>query len=139
MKYRVFGDTIAVRLNRGEEVMAQLKTVCEAEKITAGTLTGIGAADYAVVGLYEVEKRSYHSNTLKEEMEITNLTGNISQKDGSLYLHLHATLADESGKAFGGHLNEARISGAGEIFIHRLDGGINRIPDDDTGLNIMDW
>lgn len=139
MKYKRFGDTTAVRLNRGDDLLSALSQVCAAEGITAGTVSGIGAVDYAVVGLYEVAGRRYLSNTLEGEMELTGLSGNVSQKDGQVYLHLHATLARGDGQALGGHLSEARISGAGEIFIRRLPGVITRIPDPETGLNILDW
>lgn len=139
MKYKAFGDTVAIRLNRGDEVMKSLRTVCQAEHITTATISGIGAADSAVIGLYQLETRALSSTPLKGDMEITNLTGNVSQKDGELYLHVHITMADRSGWTMGGHLTEATISGAGEIFIRRLPGEIGRILDDETGLNMMDW
>jgi len=139
MKYRVFGDTVAVRLNRGEEILSSLEKVCAEADVAAGVVSGIGAADQAVVGLYEVASRSYHKNILQGEMEITCLAGNVSKKDGKVYLHLHISLAGQDGRVLGGHLNEARISGAGEIFIRRLPGEIGRIPDPDTGLNILAW
>lgn len=139
MKYKVYGDTVAVRLNRGDEILSALKKICTAEKITAGVISGIGAADYAVVGLYEVAGRRYLKNTLEGEMELTNLTGNVSQRDGQVYLHLHATFARGDGQALGGHLNEARISGVGELFIRKLPGELSRVLDPETGLNILDW
>ncbi len=139
MQYKVFGDTIAVRLNRGEEIVSSLEKICAEANVTAGTVLGIGAADRAAVGLYEVANRSYHKSTLEGEMEIASLTGNVSKKDGKVYLHLHIALAGQDGRVLGGHLNEARISGAGEIFIRKLPGEIGRIPDPDTGLNIFAW
>ena len=140
MIYKVFGDTIAVRIDRGEEVLAELKKVCEAEHVAAGSLSGIGAADHAVVGLYEVSTRQYQKTTLSGEMEITSLLGNVSQKDGEVYLHIHAAFADEKTGVYGGPLNECRISGTCELFIQRLNGAIGRKFDDaETGLNIFDF
>lgn len=140
MTYQVFGDTIAVRIDRGEEVLAQLKRVCEAERIAAGSLSGIGATDHAVVGLYEVSTREYKKTTLEGEMEIVSLLGNVSQKNGEVYLHLHAAFANEQTLVSGGHLNECRVSATCELMIRRLDGVIGRRLDEaGTGLNLFDF
>ena len=52
MIYKLYGDTYAVRLERGEEVVASIAELCEKEGIRAGTVQGLGAADDATVGLY---------------------------------------------------------------------------------------
>ena len=45
MQYRVFGDTYVVRLQRGEEVLACLRELCEKESISLGTVSAIGAVN----------------------------------------------------------------------------------------------
>lgn len=139
MKYKVFNEKIILRLNRGEEVLESIKKVCAEEKIQSAAISAIGAADKVTVGLYEVEKREYKSNTFNKEMEITNISGNVSSKDGEIYLHLHGTFADENGCCIGGHLNEAVISGTCEIIINIIKGKIDRIFDGETGLFVMDF
>ena len=69
--------------------------------------------------------------------EITALIGNVSTKDGELYLHIHATLGDDKGLAHGGHLNEAVVSATCELFIRKLDMVIERKADPKTGINLM--
>ena len=118
MKSKLFNNTLAIRLNRGEEIVSSIEKVCKEYNISAGTIQAIGACDKVKVGLYEVEKRTYIQTLIEKELELINLTGNVSQKDGKLYLHLHACFGDEKGNAFGGHLNEAVISGTCEIFIN---------------------
>jgi predicted DNA-binding protein with PD1-like motif len=137
MEYKKFGDTVAIRVDRGEEIMASIKSVCEKEHITLGSISGIGAVDHVVVGLYRVAERKYYSNTLEGEMEMTSLLGNVTEKDGQVYLHLHAAFAKEDGKVLGGHLSEAVVSGTGEIFIHTLPAVIGRKIDAATGLNVF--
>jgi predicted DNA-binding protein with PD1-like motif len=51
---------------------------------------------------------------------------------------MHANFADSKGSVFGGHLNEAVISGICEMFIEKIDGEITRRIDEITGLNIFD-
>lgn len=139
MEYKKMGDTVVVRVSRGEELVSSLMNVCVKEKIYCAEITGLGAADHVVVGLYRVAEKKYLSNTFDGEMEITSLIGNVSEKDGKPYLHFHATFAMPDGKVIGGHLNEARISGTGEIFIRMVNGRLGRLNDPVTGLNLFDF
>ncbi len=139
MKHKLFEKTLVARLNRGEEILESIEKLCKEYNITAGSIQAIGACDKVKVGLYEVEERKYIPTIIEKEIELTNLTGNISTKAGELYLHLHATFGDEKGCAFGGHLNYARISGTCEIFINIINGYISRAFDDETGLNVIDF
>lgn len=138
MKYKRYGDIIAVRIDRGDEIVASVKSICEKEHVKFGSITGLGAVGHAVVGLYKVAEKKYFSNTFDGEMEMTSLIGNVSEKDGQVYLHFHANFAKSDGQAVGGHLNEAVISGTGEIFIHVINGEMGRRLDPVTGLNIFD-
>ncbi|MCI1965204.1 MAG: DNA-binding protein [Oscillospiraceae bacterium] len=138
MKCQKIGHTLVLRIDRGEELLKAIQSACEQENVKLGFITGLGAVDHAVVGLYRVEEQKYYSNTFDGEMELTSLVGNVTAMDGNTYLHLHANFAKADGQVVGGHLNEAVISGTGEIFIHILDGSVNRRRDPVTGLNIFD-
>ena len=137
MEYRSFGDTYILRLDRGEEILSSLAAFCRTEGISLGSVEGLGAADHAVVGLYDVAARQYHKHSFDEPMEITSLLGNVSTKDGENYLHLHINLCREDMSVVGGHLNECRISATCELFVRRLEGRVERRPDTEgTGLNL---
>lgn len=137
MEYRVFGETIVLRLEKGEEVIESIKNLCEKENIKAGSISGLGASNYVVVGLFKVNEKKYYSNTFEEDFEITNLTGNISRMNGEVYLHIHGTFADVEGKCIGGHLNKAVISATSEIIITRINGDIGRNFSEEIGLNLI--
>ena len=137
MEYRRFQDTYVVRLDRGEEIVASLTRLCEQEDIRLGSVTALGAADHAVIGLYNVTEKQYHKTQLDEAMEITSLVGNITRKDGEVYLHLHINLCNEKMQVYGGHLNECRISATCEMVVQRLDGEVGRLQDPVTGLNLF--
>ena len=74
MEYMKFDDAYVVRLDRGEEIVESLTKICDREKITLATIEGIGAADHAVIGLYNVGEQVYHKTELNGPMEITALT-----------------------------------------------------------------
>lgn len=136
MKSKKIGSRYFVRIDKGEEVVSSLKSFCAENRITLGSVLGIGAADRVTVGLFNTATKEYHNKALEGEYEITNLTGSVTTKDGEVYLHLHITLADEEYKAYGGHLNECRISGTCELVIDTVEGRMDRFFDDHCGLNI---
>ena len=139
MEYIRIGNTYVVRMDRKDEVMTCLSEIADKEDIRFAHLYGLGACDHLKVGCYDVEQQKYHVSDMDGAFEITSLVGNITRKDGRPYLHVHITVADESQKAFGGHLNECVISGTCEMFITALDGSVGRKTDDvgNTGLNIF--
>ncbi len=136
MEYRRFGNTYIVRLNRGEEVISCITKLCREENITLGSINGLGAADHAVIGLYDVEKQHFEQKELNCPLEISSIHGNISTQEGEIYLHVHINLADESLTVHGGHLKECRISATCELFIEKIEGTVERVKDPETGLNI---
>lgn len=138
MRYKKSGSTFILRIDRGEEIVGTLKEFCTGQKITLGTVQGIGAAGNVVIGLFETATKEYHTTTLSGDHEITSLVGNITTMDGQAYLHLHATLSDASHRAFGGHLTSAVVSGTCEIFIHTIHARLDRTFDADVGLNVLD-
>ena len=137
MEYRRFGDAWVLRLDRGEEIVSSLEAFCRTEDVRLGSVEGLGASDHVVIGLYDVAERVYHKSTFEEPMEITSLLGNISQKDGDVYLHLHITLGRADSTVIGGHLNECRISATCELFVRPLPGTVERrLDEEETGLNL---
>ena len=140
MQYRNFDNTYVIRMDRGDEIISSLTALCEAENISLGSVEALGAADHAVIGLYDVEARQYHKLTFDEPMEITSLLGSVSTKEGKPYLHLHINLCREDMSVIGGHLNECRISATCEMIVRKIDGIVERKLDvKTTGLNLFEF
>ena len=137
MDYRKFGDTYVVRLDRGEEILEQVKLLAEKEQIRLASVQALGAVNDFTVGVYNTETKVYASNTFQGAFEIVSLTGTIDTMDGKSYLHLHMSAGDAQGKVFGGHLNRAVISATCEMVIHCIDGELDRVHDEDVGLNLF--
>lgn len=139
MEYKLLGDTYAVRLNPGEEISECILSLCEKEKIAIGTVSGLGAVNKAVVGIYDTEKREFVPTELNSQMEICGLVGDITSSEGKPYLHLHGSFADGNANVFGGHIKSAVISVTAEIFVRVLQGEIRRKSSEQTGIMIMDF
>jgi hypothetical protein len=97
---------------------------------------GLGASNKIVLGLFKADSKEYLSKEYTGDHEITSFTGNISQKDGEVYLHIHASISDETGKVEGGHLSSAVISATFECIVEKTEGNIERYFDEEIGLNL---
>ncbi len=137
MEYRKFGDTYVVRLDRGEELVAQVKLLAQKENIKLASIQALGAVNDFTVGVYNTETKVYASNRFQGAYEIVSLTGTLDTMNGESYLHLHMSAGDKDGKVFGGHLNEAHISATCEMIIRCIDGEIDRVHDESIGLNLF--
>ena len=139
MDYRRFEDTIVVRLDKGEEICRQLLEIAKKEQIPAAAVSGIGAVNDFVVGLFDPEKKQFGENHFTGYYEVTAITGNLSTKAGAPYLHLHMSCADAQGHMVGGHLSCGTISLTGEITLQVLNGSVERSFDAGIGLNTFDF
>ena len=137
-KYKEVKDNAFVlSLDNHVEVSAALMAFCKEKGILAGNITGLGAVSEATFRFLDPSTMKYVDKTFAEQMEITNLTGNISMKDGAPYLHLHITASRRDYTCIGGHLLSARINGACELYVESFpDVEIGRYPDPETGLNL---
>ena len=137
MEYRKFGDTYIVRIDRGEEILASLTALSEKENILLAQVDGLGAIDRAVVCVYDVPTKTFFRKEFNEPMEISNLCGTVTRKEGKAYLHIHATLCDKELKAHGGHATELRVAATCEIVVRVLPGQVDRKLDENIGLNLF--
>lgn len=139
MEYRKFDNHYVLRLEKGEEMILKVKELCEKEKISLGTISGIGAANKIEIALFNTETKEYKTSIKEGMFEITSLLGNITCKDKEVYLHCHISFSDTSLNTFGGHLVKAYISATCEIVITKIDGKVNREFDENIGLNLFSF
>lgn len=124
------------RLAKGDDLLKGLENLCQQHGIRLGEVRALGAVTRARVGYYSQEERKYYFLELDQPLEILALVGNISLKDGQPFVHAHVTLADDQGRAFGGHLAEGAPVFACEYVIweYTADQDLARQPDPETGL-----
>lgn len=138
MFYKVCEDTIIVRLEKNEDVIQSIEAICKKENVTLGYVTGIGAVNHVVMGLFATEEKKYYTKQYDGDFEISALVGNITTQNGEVYSHLHITITNSVQETvYGGHLNQAIVSATAEIFIRTLKGAVERVFDEKIGLNVM--
>lgn len=137
MKCRKSGNLLVIRIDRGEEILESVMKACREYEIKSGLVSGIGAVSCCTMGVFNVQEKKYYKNEFKGALEITNLTGNVSTMEGEVYLHLHMTVGDNRGNAFGGHLNEGVVGVTAEVFVLSSDMQIEREFNPEVGINTM--
>ena len=62
--------------------------------------------------------------------------GNITYKEGELFVHSHIIFTDTDFRAYGGHLFDCKIAAAGEFIIFNGEERIERLYSNDIGLHL---
>ena len=137
MEYKRFDKDIVVRIDKGEEILEKIKEVAIRENIKLATVTALGATNEFTVGVFKTEEKKYYSNSFQGDFEIVSLTGFINTMNDKFYTHIHISAGDEKGNVFGGHLNKAIVSATCEMFIHVIEGKVDRELNKDIGLNLF--
>ena len=127
-----------VILERGDEIISKLKQFAQENKITGGSLLGVGTLKNPELGFFDLDKKQYVKKQLKGEFELLSLNGNISQFAGDTVIHIHALVSDVNFQAFGGHLFSAQITGTGEIIIDTMGEIIERKHSEKENLNLIE-
>ena len=129
--------TIMGQLPYGSDLYDGLTQFIQKENIRLGRISGIGATTHAIVAFYDQSTKKYNPLEFPGGMEILNLQGNVSIRDGKPFVHVHLILSDAKGNVFGGHLLQGTKLFACEITIDEFDGEeFTRAHDERTGLHL---
>lgn len=139
MEYKRFDNKIIVRMDRGEEILEQIKEVATKEKLKLASITALGAINDFTVGVFNVNEKKYYANSFQGNYEIVSLIGTINTMNDEFYTHIHLSAGDDTGKVFGGHLNKAIVSATCEMVIDVINGYVDRTLNSDVGLNLFDF
>ncbi|MEJ0053393.1 MAG: PPC domain-containing DNA-binding protein [bacterium] len=97
-------ETIAVRLTDGQDLLVEIKDVTFKQDIEAGViLSGVGSLKKAKIRVPVINGEVKYIEP--QNLEIDALHGTVS-KNGC---HVHITVSDISGNAYGGHIKEGCI------------------------------
>ncbi|MFH2013221.1 MAG: PPC domain-containing DNA-binding protein [Pseudomonadota bacterium] len=123
------------KLSYGCDLLEELTNTCIEHNIKLGRIEAIGAVQKACIGFYNQATQTYQFSTIDQPLEITNLLANVSINDGNTFVHAHVTLADKTGKSYGGHLAPGTVIFACEFILEAFNGPtFYRCLDEKTGL-----
>lgn len=130
------GSRYVVSIDNHVEIAEALTAFCRAQGIRSGSISGIGAIRKMTLRFFDPATKEYVDRVFAEQMEIANLTGNISTLNGETYLHLHIIAGRRDYSAVAGHLLSATLSGAGEFVVEDFGTEIIRVHSPELGLNV---
>lgn len=137
MKVIKIDDGYLIILKKGEEVIETLTDFCIKNKINSGFVSGIGAVEDIKIGYFDERRKEYLYSEIKKSCEVLSMTGDISLKQSTPFLHLHIVLGKEDFSAIGGHLVKAIVSATLEVFIFHYNKKFLRNFDEETGLYLI--
>ncbi|MBU1052297.1 MAG: DNA-binding protein [Proteobacteria bacterium] len=127
------------KISNGSDLLEEITDICRKKSIMLGRIEAIGAVQKARLAFYNQQTREYQFITIDQPLEITQLVGNISLKDGEPVVHAHITFADKTGQAYGGHLAPGTVVFACEFIMEVFTGQVfERKPDKLTGLHLWE-
>jgi len=94
----------ALKIERGEEIIATLGEFAARAGVRAGALSGIGVAADLELGFFDPARREYVRRVFDQDHEIVGLMGNISEFEGRPYPHCHIVISGPDFIAYAGHL-----------------------------------
>lgn len=138
MDYKKIGETYYIRMDRDDEVIANILDICYKESIPSAIFSGIGGCKSVELQVFIPETGSFETEKIEGMLELVSLNGNVvSGEDGQLYHHTHALFSfkkDGQHEMAGGHLKSTTVLYTAEIELRPTVGGsINRKYDPETG------
>ena len=130
MEYRKYGETYYVRMDKGDEIISCLLTLCEQERIDSAVFSGIGGCSAAAIQTFIPASGSFETRTITGMLELIALGGNvITDSEGHRYQHTHALFAYKDGEQHctaGGHIKSITVLYTAEIELRPVKGGTIR-------------
>lgn len=125
-----------MKFELGEHYPAIFVKFLKKNKIEGGFFAGLGAGTDPEIAFYDLKKEKYLTKRFKGDLEVLNLTGNISKSGKETVIHQHITLGKKNFETVGGHLMDMRVGGTLEIFLTATI-PLKRAKDAATGLNLL--
>jgi predicted DNA-binding protein with PD1-like motif len=132
------GRRLVGRLDKGTEILDVLAEVCRNHQVRAAEVRAIGSLEQVVLSEYDQRARQYKpGRRFDAQFEIVALNGNISEKDGKLFVHAKVSLSrerDNGIELIGGQLQSGRVFAVEFVIDVFEDLLLRRGPDAQTGL-----
>jgi uncharacterized protein len=130
--------TIVGRLERGDDLIEALYEAARKHGVNFGEIHALGAVTDLEVTEWDAGNNSYRPPIRREELsEVLMLYGNLSEKDGKPFWHLHVSAGYlDGGKSsiIAGHLVRAKVFALEFVLTSYQGILLNRSLDEKTGL-----
>jgi predicted DNA-binding protein with PD1-like motif len=126
-------------LDSGEEAFAALTKFANDEKLSAASLTAIGAFERATIGWFDLGSKSYRKIEVNEQCEVLSAIGDVAiGDDGKASLHIHVVLGLSDGSTRGGHFLSGIVRPTLEVVLTEAPSRLRRRRRPDLGIALVD-
>jgi len=133
------GQVHIVILSSNEEAFAALTRFANEKKVTAASVTAIGAFERATVGWFDFASKTYKKIEVSEQCEVLSAIGDIAVgDDGQASLHIHIVLGLSDGSTRGGHLLAGIVRPTLEVVVTEVPARLRRKKRADLGIALID-
>jgi len=133
-------ETRVVILDSGEEAFAALTKFANDAKVTAASLTAIGAFEKATIGWFDFNKKTYKKIEVEEQCEVLSAIGDFAiGDDGKASLHVHVVLGLSDGATRGGHLLAGTVRPTLAVVLIDTPSHLRRKKRPELGIALIDW
>ena len=144
MEYRKYGDTVYIRMDKGDEIVGGIREVCKSENILSAAFSGIGGCSEAQIQTFSPESGTFETRTVRGMLELVSLQGSvIADENDELHLHTHAAFSYKDGERHcmaAGHIRSITVLYTAEIELRSVAGGtIRRKADPVTGTGFWSF
>ena len=129
--------TIALVLDKGDEVMSTLQRFAADHNLIASRITGIGAFESATLGYFDWKRKEYERIPVHDQVEVLSLVGDIALDGSKPKVHVHVVLGRRNGSTVGGHLLEARVRPTLEVLVVDSPSYLRRQCDPASGIALI--
>jgi predicted DNA-binding protein with PD1-like motif len=133
------GQVHVVILDSGEEAFAALTRFANEARISAASVTAIGAFERATVGWFDFISKTYKKIEVNEQCEVLSAIGDVAVgDDGKASLHIHIVLGLSDGSTRGGHLLAGTVRPTLEVVLTKVPAKLRRKKRADLGIALID-
>jgi len=101
----------------GDEIVSGLTDLMLKHNIKSGYVTGLGGLSDALLAFGDPKVNAFKKIPITDKCELVSLVGDIAERDGKPYVHLHAVVAFADGSTKAGHVMEAHVAPIAEISV----------------------
>jgi hypothetical protein len=124
-------------LKAGEGLTEGLLAIARRERVRTAGVAAVGGVSRLRVAYYNSAEKRYEEHDYSEFMEVTSLVGNVTQKDGEPFLHLHGNFGRRDMSVVGGHVVSATVFPLLEAVLTPTTNRAFRSFDEGLGLNVI--
>ncbi len=128
-----------IKFEKDELLLESLTQYAKDNNIKTAEISFIGAVQNVNVMYFNQSKKEYDKHNFEGGHEVLSGLGNVSILEGEPFVHVHMTVADKNGNAYGGHLDEGTKIWLIEAIVKQptfFGKGIERHFDDELCLSV---